>query len=65
VQGKAAARVDEDMLRNEARRHLPHIAKLPPKKSVPSIEDEAGDENKSIKSRIQEIEDFLKKFESK
>jgi serine/threonine protein phosphatase PrpC len=65
VQGKAAARVDEAMLRDEARRHLPHIAKLPPKKSAPPIEEEAGDKNKSIKSRIQEIEDFLKKFEAK
>ena len=65
LQGNAAAHINEAMLREEARRHLPHVAKLPPRKSTVASEAPADDKNKPLESRIQELEDFLKKFEPK
>ena len=65
LQGNAAAQINEAMLREEARHHLPHVAKLTPRKSTVASEEPADDKNKPLESRIQEIEDFLKKFEPK
>jgi serine/threonine protein phosphatase PrpC len=65
LQGNAVANINEAMLREEARHHLPHVTKLPPKKSTVASEETADDKKKPLESRIQEIEDFLKKFEPK
>ncbi|MEK7224042.1 MAG: protein phosphatase 2C domain-containing protein [Pseudomonadota bacterium] len=65
LQGNAVAHINEAMLREEARHHLPHVAKLPPRKSTVAAEEPADDKKKPLESRIQEIEDFLKKFEPK
>ncbi len=65
LQGNAAAQINEAMLREEARHHLPHVAKLPPRKSTVASEEPTDDRNKPLESRIQELEDFLKKFEPK
>ena len=65
LQGNAAAQINEAMLREEARHHLPHVTRLPPKKSSAPAETTDDDRNKPLESRIQEIEDFLKKFEPK
>ncbi len=65
LQGNAAAQISEAMLRDEARHHLPHVTKLPPRKSSAPAEADDDDRKKPLESRIQEIEDFLKKFEPK
>ncbi len=65
LQGNAAAHINETMLREEARHHLPYVAKLPPRKSTVASEEPADDKNKPLESRIQELEEFLKKFEPK
>lgn len=65
LQGNAAVQLSEAMLREEARHHLPHVTKQPSKKSPARAEAADDDQNKPLESRIQEIEDFLKKFESK
>ena len=64
LQGNAAVRISEATLRDEARHHLPHVTKLPPMKSALPREEADDDQKKSLKTRIQEIEDFLKKFET-
>jgi serine/threonine protein phosphatase PrpC len=65
LQGNAVSHINEAMLREEARHHLPRVAKLPPRKSTVASEETADDKNKPLESRIQELEDFLKKFEPK
>jgi len=65
LQGNAVANINEAMLREEARHHLPHVAKMPPRKSTVASEETADDKKKPLESRIQELEDFLKKFEPK
>lgn len=65
LQGNAAVQLSEDILREEARHHLPRAVKHPPRKSPSPAEEPDNDRNKPLESRIQEIEDFLKKFESK
>ncbi|MBI3777450.1 MAG: serine/threonine-protein phosphatase [Gammaproteobacteria bacterium] len=65
LQGNAAAQINEAMLRDEARHHLPHVTRLPPRKSSAPAEVTDDDRKKPLESRIQEIEDFLKKFEPK
>ncbi len=65
LQGNAVAHINEAMLREEAGHHLPHVTKLPPRKSTVATEEPADDKKKPLESRIQELEDFLKKFEPK
>jgi hypothetical protein len=68
LQGNTAAQIDEAMLRQEARHHLPQVAKrpTPPLRQPAAAAAEAKDErSKPLQDRIQEIEDFLKKFEAK
>jgi serine/threonine protein phosphatase PrpC len=65
LQGNAVANINEAMLREEARHHLPHVTRLAPRKSAVASEEAAEDKKKPLESRIQEIEDFLKKFEPK
>lgn len=65
LQGNTAVQISEAMLREEAKHHLPHVTKLPAKKSPARTEAADDDQNKPLATRIQEIEDFLKKFESK
>jgi len=57
--------INETMLREEAKHHLPHVAKLSPKKPPAAVSEASDDSDKPLESRIQEIEDFLKKFEPK
>lgn len=65
LQGNAAVKVNETTLREEARHHLPHVARQPPRKPAAPSEDSGKDKEKPLAARIQEIEDFLKKFEAK
>lgn len=67
LQGNGAAQIDEAMLRQEARHHLPQVAKRPaPLRQPAAAAAEAkGERDKPLQDRIQEIEDFLKKFETK
>jgi PPM family protein phosphatase len=65
LQGNAAIQLSEAMLREEAKHHLPRAAKRPPAKTPALAAEPDDDQNKPLESRIQEIEDFLKKFESK
>jgi serine/threonine protein phosphatase PrpC len=65
LQGNTAVQLSEAMLREEAKHHLPHITKMPAKKSPARAEVADDDQDKPLERRIQEIEDFLKKFESK
>jgi serine/threonine protein phosphatase PrpC len=61
--GDTPSQINEDMLREEAKHHLPHVAKLPPKPSPSPASETTDDSGRPLESRIQEIEDFLKKFE--
>ncbi|MHB8742476.1 MAG: PP2C family protein-serine/threonine phosphatase [Sulfuricaulis sp.] len=65
LQGNAAAQLSEEMLRGEARHHIPHVTQLPANRPPARAETTDDDQNRPLKSRIQEIEDFLKKFELK
>jgi serine/threonine protein phosphatase PrpC len=65
LQGNGAAQIDEAMLRQEARHHLPQVAKRPISKPAVPAAPAAEDKHKPLQDRIQEIEDFLKKFEAK
>ncbi|MDH3514588.1 MAG: protein phosphatase 2C domain-containing protein [Gammaproteobacteria bacterium] len=65
LQGNAATQVDEDKLRDKARHHLPHIVKRPVRKPATPAADAGDDKDRPLAERIQEIEDFLKKFEAK
>ena len=65
LQGNTAAQVDEAMLRQEARHHLPHIAKRPVAKPAAPAVEASDDRGRPLQDRIQEIEDFLKKHEAK
>ncbi len=65
LQGNAAVRVTEEILREEAKHHLPLTQKLPPRKSKTADAATDADKNKPLQSRIQELEDFLKKYEPK
>ncbi|MBI3546430.1 MAG: serine/threonine-protein phosphatase [Gammaproteobacteria bacterium] len=64
LQGNTAVRITEEILREEAKHYLPSMQKFPPRKSKPAEEPDA-DKNKPLQSRIQELEDFLKKYEPK
>ncbi len=63
LQGNMPLQINEAMLREEAKHHIPHVAKLASKKPPAPASDAADDSSKPLESRIQEIEDFLKKFE--
>ncbi len=65
LQGNTAVEINEAMLREEAKHHLPQVARRAPRKSVAPLAEEVDDSDKPLESRIQEIEDFLKKFEPK
>ncbi len=65
LQGSMPLQINEAMLREEARHHLPQVAKLPPKKPPAPVSETPDDSGRPLESRIQEIEDFLKKFEPK
>ncbi|MCR4346315.1 MAG: protein phosphatase 2C domain-containing protein [Sulfuricaulis sp.] len=66
LQGNVAVQIDEAMLRQEARHHLPHVARRPvPIPPAPVVEDTSKEKNRPLQDRIQEIEDFLKKHEAK
>jgi len=65
LQGNMPLQINEAMLREEAKHHLPHVAKLPSKKPPARVSEVSEDSGKPLESRIQEIEDFLKKFEPK
>jgi PPM family protein phosphatase len=65
LQTNMPLQINEAMLREEAKHHLPHVAKLPPRKPPPAASEASDDSGKPLESRIQEIEDFLKKFEPK
>lgn len=64
LQGNTAVEIDEEKLREEARHHLPRIVKRPAQKPAAPTEDANDGRNKPLQERIQEIEDFLKKFEA-
>ena len=63
LQGNAAVQIDEAMLREEARHHLPQVAKQAPRKSAAPAAEQVDDSDKPLEARIKEIEDYLKKFE--
>lgn len=64
LQGNAAGQVDEEQLRQHARHHRPPVTQRP--QTAPVTASTTPDErDKPIKARIQELEDFLKKFEAK
>ena len=66
LQGNTAVQIDEAKLREEARHRLPHVARRPlPKPATPTVEAASADKDRPLQDRIQEIEDFLKKFEAK
>lgn len=65
LQGNAAVQIDEAKLRQEARHHLPHVARRPAQKPAAPVVDASEDKGRPLADRIQEIEDFLKKFEAK
>ena len=65
LQGNTAVKVDEAMLRQEARHHLPHVVRQPTPKPATPVVEVSDDKNRPLQDRIQEIEDFLKKFEAK
>ena len=66
LQGNAAVQIDEAMLRQEARHHLPHAARPPVRKpATPVVEATSDDKHRPLQDRIQEIEEFLKKHEAK
>ena len=65
LQGNAAAQINEELLREEAKHHLPLAARSRPKKPVALASESEDDKGKPLASRIQELEDFLKKFEPK
>jgi len=65
LQGNAAVQIDEAQLREEARHHLPHVARLPDRKPATPTVEAGDDKDRPLQDRIQEIEDFLKKFEAK
>ena len=65
LQGNTAVQLSETMLREEAKHHLPQVTRLPSRKSPAQAPAADDNQNKPLESRIQEIEDFLKKFESK
>lgn len=66
LQGNAAVQIDEAMLRQEARHHLPHAARRPSQKpaAAPVVKTTSKEKSRPLQDRIQEIEDFLKKFEA-
>jgi PPM family protein phosphatase len=64
LQGNTAVQIDEEKLREEARHHLPRIVKRPARKPAAPTEEAGDDRDKPLQERIQEIEDFLKKFEA-
>ncbi|MDH3309434.1 MAG: protein phosphatase 2C domain-containing protein [Gammaproteobacteria bacterium] len=64
LQGNTALEIDEEKLREEARHHLPRIVRRPAQKPAALTEDANDDRKKPLQERIQEIEDFLKKFEA-
>ncbi len=65
LQGNTAVQVDEAKLREEARHHLPHVARRPLQKPATPTAETSNDKDRPLQDRIQEIEDFLKKFEAK
>ena len=65
LQKNMPLQINEAMLREEAKHHLPHVAKLASKKPPAAVSEAPDDSGKPLESRIQEIEDFLKKFEPK
>jgi serine/threonine protein phosphatase PrpC len=65
LQGNTATQVSEDMLRDKARHHLPQIARRPPQPAPILSEETSDDANKPLGARIQELEDFLKQYETK
>jgi hypothetical protein len=67
LQGNTAAKIDEAMLRQEARHHLPQVAKRPAplRQPAPAAAEARDKPDKPLQDRIQEIEDFLKKHEAK
>ncbi len=65
LQGNAAVQIDEEKLRDEARHHLPRVVKRPARKPAAPAAEAGDDRDKPLQERIQEIEDFLKKFEAK
>jgi serine/threonine protein phosphatase PrpC len=65
LQGNGAAEINEELLREEARHHLPPAARAKPKKPALLASESEDDKSKPLASRIQEIEDFLKKYEPK
>jgi hypothetical protein len=67
LQGNTAAQIDEAMLRQEARHHLPQVAKrqVPIRQPAAAAAEAKDERSKPLQDRIQEIEDFLKKFEAK
>ena len=64
LQGNTAVQIDEEKLREEARHHLPRVVKRPARKPAAPAEEAGDDRKKPLQERIQEIEDFLKKFEA-
>jgi serine/threonine protein phosphatase PrpC len=64
LQGNGASEINEELLRAQARHHLPLAQRAAPKKPLLASEAE-DDPGKPLASRIQELEDFLKKHEPK
>ena len=65
LQGNTAVQIDEAKLREGARHHIPHIARRPVRQPATPVVEVSDDKNRPLQDRIQEIEDFLKKFEAK
>jgi len=63
LQGNGATQIDEATLREEARVHLPKAARRAATPLTVPV-DTPDDRKKPLQDRIQEIEDFLKKFEA-
>lgn len=64
IQGNAAVKIDEQILRKEAKHRAPPV-KVAPKKPADISHVAEDDPHKSIKDRIKEIEEYLRKYESK
>ena len=64
IQGNAAVKINEQTLRKEAKHRAPP-PKIAPKKPADIAHVADDDPHKSIKDRIKEIEEYLRKYESK
>ena len=65
LQGNAAMQINEEILRQQARHAPTAVKKAPQKKSVSMPEDTQEDREKPLQTRIQELEDFIRRFEPK